>query len=438
MQRFFHFQRPALLIATLLLLLWAEGAVLELRRRFYPSKLSVTKIKAPNKQAIPNNSKSKINLLVAKTDSLLPLENFYKALVKLERDKNGLIRIGYWGDSMIEGDIITGELRSLLQNRFGGFGVGFIPITAVSAQYRPTISHSFSNNWIVVNWNSPNCKEHPPGIGGFSFSPQTNSWVTLTSKTILPKDSSLRVKLYYQTLNPKSRLWKDDIEIKIPFNSFLSAYEFSSLTSTPTSTPASIKLKFEADSLFTVYGLSVESKKGVLVDNYSFRGSTGLQLASISNSQMKAFQKQLNYQLIIIHFGVNIAQVGSTNFDWYENSMVLTINRLKEQMPNTSFLIVGIGDKGYKKQGQYYSDSSVVSIEAAQKRIAQRTNSAFWSQLKAMGGSSSIKSWAEDSVPKLAAPDYIHLSYSGGKKIAHSLYDYLQDGFHHYINQLKL
>ena len=436
MQRFFDFQRPALLIATLLLLLWTEGAVLELRKRFYPSKLSITEIKAPSKHAIPNTSISRKNLLAAKTDSLLPLESFYKALVRLECDKKGLIRIGYWGDSMIEGDIITGELRSLLQNRFGGFGVGFIPITAVSAQFRPTISHSFSNNWMVFNCNSSNCKEHPPGIGGFSFSPQSDSWVTLASKTILPKDSSLRVKLLYQTLNPKSRFWKDNMEIKLPFNSFLSEYEFNNITP-PTSTQLPIKLKFESDSLLTVYGLSLESKKGVLVDNYSYRGSTGLQLANFSNSQIKAFQKQLNYQLIIIHFGVNIAQAGSTNYDWYENAMVLTINRLKNQMPNTSFLIVGIGDKGYKKQGQYFSDSSVVSIEAAQKRIAQRTNSAFWSQLKAMGGSLSIKSWADDSIPKLAAIDYIHLSYSGGKKIAHSLYDYLLDGLHHYINPLK-
>src|SRR5258705_6549919 len=44
-------------------------------------------------------------------------------------------RIAYFGDSQVEGDLVTSELRALLQGKFGGKGVGFVPITSVVAGF---------------------------------------------------------------------------------------------------------------------------------------------------------------------------------------------------------------------------------------------------------------------------------------------------------------
>jgi hypothetical protein len=57
------------------------------------------------------------------------LAKFAEKLHQLKTTKKGKIRIAYFGDSMIEGDLLTQTLRKLLQKEFGGYGVGFFPFT---------------------------------------------------------------------------------------------------------------------------------------------------------------------------------------------------------------------------------------------------------------------------------------------------------------------
>ena len=45
----------------------------------------------------------------------------------LENAKSQKIRIIHYGDSQIEGDRMSNYLRTVLQKKFGGYGVGLIP-----------------------------------------------------------------------------------------------------------------------------------------------------------------------------------------------------------------------------------------------------------------------------------------------------------------------
>ena len=49
------------------------------------------------------------------------------------------VRIAVLGDSFIEGDIFSGSLRSMLQARYGGSGVGWMPLSSETAGFRRTI-----------------------------------------------------------------------------------------------------------------------------------------------------------------------------------------------------------------------------------------------------------------------------------------------------------
>ena len=70
------------------------------------------------------------------------MKAFYEALIN--RTSLGRpVRIAYFGDSFIEADIMTGDLRTLLQQKFGGSGVGYVPIASTLSGYRPTVIHSF-------------------------------------------------------------------------------------------------------------------------------------------------------------------------------------------------------------------------------------------------------------------------------------------------------
>lgn len=67
---------------------------------------------------------------------------FYRALDEIQ-SKGRVVRIAVFGDSFIEADIFTADLREMLQKRFGGCGVGFVTITSMTSGYRPTVRHSF-------------------------------------------------------------------------------------------------------------------------------------------------------------------------------------------------------------------------------------------------------------------------------------------------------
>jgi hypothetical protein len=75
------------------------------------------------------------------------LHRLMQKLADLKKGKKRKIRIGYFGDSMIEGDLLTQTLRELLQQEFGGSGVGFVPVSNPSAKIRQTVMDNFSNGW---------------------------------------------------------------------------------------------------------------------------------------------------------------------------------------------------------------------------------------------------------------------------------------------------
>lgn len=69
------------------------------------------------------------------TDSLSSLLTFFNKLDQA-KPKHKKVRIAYFGDSFIESDNITADLRTHLQEQFGGSGIGFLPMqSVVSAQY---------------------------------------------------------------------------------------------------------------------------------------------------------------------------------------------------------------------------------------------------------------------------------------------------------------
>jgi hypothetical protein len=73
------------------------------------------------------------------------LKHFFAALNQIHSLERP-VRIAFMGDSFIEGDIILADFRARMQERFGGSGVGFVPVTSKVEQYRPTINQT-SKGW---------------------------------------------------------------------------------------------------------------------------------------------------------------------------------------------------------------------------------------------------------------------------------------------------
>ena len=93
---------------------------------------------------------------------------FFEAL-KHTKKEGKKTRIAYFGDSMIEGDLITQTLRDTLQKEYGGQGVGFVPITSIVNRFRNTVRHDFSDNWEYHNFVKDKKQKMSYGISGEYF-----------------------------------------------------------------------------------------------------------------------------------------------------------------------------------------------------------------------------------------------------------------------------
>jgi lysophospholipase L1-like esterase len=181
---------------------------------------------------------------------------------------------------------------------------------------------------------------------------------------------------------------------------------------------SSIRFAFtETDSL-KLYGVSFETPAGIFVDNFSMRGNSGIGFSFISDEMLTAFHALQQYRLIVLQYGLNVVSLtDSTNFTSYEINMVRIIHRLKKLFPETSLLLVGVSDRASNQNGKFLTYPDIPLMRDVQRRIAEKTKITFWDMYEAMGGENSIVKYV-DAKPALAAKDYTHLTYWGGRKIA--------------------
>lgn len=374
------------------------------------------------------------------SDTLPALTHFFESLFQTQQ-KQKKTRIGYFGDSMIEGDLVTQDLRSTLQDTFGGIGVGFMPVTSIVAGFRQTILHTFSGNWQTYTLLDHSATNHVLGISGFDFVPATvgsadtsktglASWVKYSAVSKRRLNKFYSVRLFYGSVKGHSNYVAAGGR-SFPLEGTSAVNELELLKGYPVQ---SVQAAFQCQDRVNVFGFSLEGDSGVYVDNFSFRGNSGMPLTKIPADVLSGINGKLNYGLIILHYGVNVVNEKVTDFSWYERGMTEVVNHLKAAMPNTSILIISAGDKSIRREGEYVTDPSVPLVIDVQKRVAQKTGVAFWNLYEAMGGYNSMVKWVQgDTV--LANKDYTHPNFRGAKKIADLLYKHLMTEYKTYVRK---
>lgn len=372
--------------------------------------------------------------------NVVSLDSFLVAL-RQAKTTGRKVRIAYFGDSMIEGDLLTGDLRNLLQQEFGGQGVGFVPITSVTAEFRATIRQTFSPTWRKYDLVSRQLPaQFPLGISGHVFvasAPQaaTDSteatvapWVQFKAGgPFAPVRQLAHARLFYGPGNSHDQVVAT-FGRQQTTEPLAGEAKLNTLLFTPASPVKSLRLDFQCRASRPVYGVSFEGPQGITLDNFSFRGNSGMSLTQIPREMLNAFGKAQDYRLIILHYGVNVASAKVQNYSFYERAMTRVIDRLQKACPHASILVVGMSDKSYRQDGEYVTDPSVPRLLAAQQRIAERNHVAFWNLFDAMGGENSMVRWVEET-PTLANKDYTHVNARGARKMAGLLHQFLMQAY---------
>lgn len=424
-----------------------------------PASAVPNNVPQPANQNIVSVSATQNNINHIDSNQLVKIEDFgtncncnmTKFFSSLQNEcQSKKIRIAYFGDSLIEGDLLSEKLRDNLQNIFGGRGVGFVPITSNVARFRSTIRHSYSNNWQTLTHVSENGYKPPMGMSGYLFIPR---------KAKITLDQSDKINSYswveYSALNNHDeklnsfkviRLIYGDVKSTAQVTYRLDNNEYVTrplipgegirefLIEADKKRVQKMKMIFCSPNYVAVYGTYFEDGPGIYVDNYSLRGSSGINLGATPDSIYQVFNSLLDYRLIILQYGANIADHRRESYSWYENNLSSILLRLKKQFPNAGILVVSAADKSINIGMEYNTNPAIPKIVNAQRNAAKKAEVAFWNLFDAMGGKNSMSVWTKQG---LAAKDYTHFSNAGAKKVANLFTEALLYEFNNYKSIAK-
>ncbi len=356
---------------------------------------------------------------------------FYRALDGLAGGARRAVRIAYFGDSFIEGDILTADLRAMLQERYGGCGVGFVPLTSAVSAFRPTVRHAFGG------WETHSATDREAfdmslqGISGHYFVPSPGAFVELKGQGRYASllDTCRRASILFLTrggLTVTARVNRDR-----PLTAtFLPADSLQAMT--VEGRIGAVRWTVDRADSALFYGATMDGDTGLAVDNFSLRGTSGLSLRSIPLHTLRQFGRERPYDLLVLQYGLNVATELGSNYDGYIGGMRAALDHLKEAFPQAGILIVGVGDRDSRtEEGGLRTMPGVKNLVRCQQRLAAESGVAFWNLFEAMGGDCSMARLVE-AKPSMANYDYTHINFRGGRHLAQLLYDALVYGKEQY------
>jgi lysophospholipase L1-like esterase len=347
----------------------------------------------------------------------------------------GVLRILHFGDSQIEGDRITGDLRDALQALYGGEGAGmqplvpFVPMAAVAhtaeGAWTRMVSFGRANDKSPTNMYGPRGISHryatksasgpdakvrfSPRSYGYPRARQSRSFSLLHG----PAKGPVEIKWY-----ANDTLWKID---------YLDSNARSgALRAVATQPVKSLSLEFRGASP-DWYGLSMDGPTGVRVDNVAMRGADGLSFTRMDRGHFMASLQREPVGLVILQFGGNAVPYFKSKeaVMRYGEAFRRQIRLFQEALPGANILVVGPSDMAVKEGLDWVSYPFVDDVRDALKMAAFEEGAAFFDVMDFMGGPGGMVDWVNQN-PPLAGPDHIHFTPRGAKKVAKALVESMQ------------
>ncbi len=354
---------------------------------------------------------------------------YLKPFIDTLQESEEQIRIMYYGDSQVEGDRITFFLRQLLREGREGTGPGlFLP--SMPVMYTKSIWLKSSANWERYNYIS----YREGTLSHNRFGPLMTICRYLPEGTVTDEPVKAYVRIRPSVFADSAaaryeflRLFYSNVSGKIKFIIKASGTRlFTGILEEGDSIREiqcnlnganDITIEFEGKSSPDVFGISIESRKGVIVDNIPRRGSAGLEFTMVDRENLEESLSLLDPDLIVLQYGLNIVKNVRKDYSYYKKGLLRQLALLREISPSATLLVVGVTDMAAIDGDTIRSYSNIPAIIAAQREAALESGAAFWDPYEAMGGNSSIIKWAEKN-PPLAQTDYVHVTYPGADTLS--------------------
>ena len=339
------------------------------------------------------------------TDSRVFLQAFYASLADAGTKK---IRVVHYGDSQIEEDRMTQQIRETLQAAYGGSGAGLVPL----AQTIPSLTvrqELYLSGRFVSPQNGP--KRYM--VYGPKRDQRTDGLYGPMGQMAYMSDSLVKgsesVKAICHPLQPNAR------------------YESFRLFA-----DTSVHYTTSRDTMFLtgrggVYGLSQESKTGIIVDNIPMRGCMGIVFTKMDSTQLSEFYHSENVRLIIMQFGGNAIPSNKNpgTIQAIVKGLRQQVQYLRRCAPEASILFIGPSDMLTQIDGEWTTYPMVPYMDKLLRKMAMEENIAYFSLYRWMGGSGSMMKWQEVG---LAGSDGVHFTRAGARKAGKAVAEWMMEG----------
>ena len=106
-------------------------------------------------------------------------------------------------------------------------------------------------------------------------------------------------------------------------------------------------------------GIALEDNTGVVVDNFSLRGNSGMTLSELDESSCMAFRNVRPYDLIVLQYGLNVVTEKTKDYSWYRKRMVDAIRHVQRCFPEADVLLLSVSDRSHYRDGAYRTMPSI-------------------------------------------------------------------------------
>jgi lysophospholipase L1-like esterase len=383
---------------------------------------SMDKLRAERAQALASQ------ILV---DPKRQLDHFYDSLLR-----GGTVRVIHYGDSPTTADLITADVRGMLQKQFGDAGAGYVLIARPWAWYNHRGMGMEAVNWGIDVAGRPEFKDGMFGLGGGRFRGAPGSVANWTLKG--GQSGSVEVAFLAQPGGGSFVFEADGVEIgraETAAEEMRAGYVTFELPQR--ASELSVRV---TEGLVQLYGVEFrKDRAGVL---YSSLGVNGASVTLLSRAFNRAYlAAQLEHyrpDLVVLAYGTNESgYAGFIDTTWV-NEMETAVKRVRAALPAASILLMSPMDRGeLKPDGTIGTLETLPRLVNKEKQLALELGVGFFNTYEAMGGKGTMAKWYS-SQPRLVGADYIHPLPAGAKIVGELLYDSLRDGYSEYkIRKLR-
>lgn len=353
------------------------------------------------------------------------------------------IRVIHYGDSQIEIDRMTSELRHQFQSVFGGFGVGMLP--AIQTVTTTAIRQSCNKELTRYIVYSPNQKTKSNMYGPMGQTAVLQGKVSFTFQRQSMKSTKNGTKRFGQVgilYEPHNNdHGQDGIlatgivkagDSEFPFV-LKDGTTFCCVDIPDSTTKATVTLTGHA----LIHGFMLDGNGvGVNVDNVPMRGCSGTVFTQIAQSSLLSYYGRFNVPLIIMQYGGNAMPYLKPGKSAHEfcNGLRRQFRLFKKISPNSRILFVGPSDMSTSVNGKLQTYPNLPVIVDSIRTVCLENNVAFWDLYTAMGGWNSMLKWVHAN-PQLAGEDYIHFTTVGAERAGKMLTNAIFSAYDYYLRR---